>query len=683
MADLAAVFAEAAAESMCVPLSATTAPSSSAHSSSTSWPSLLGYALLAAVLLELFVILLEPFQRWRLRHIPGPPALPLVGCLPQILRMGSPKFFRTCYQKYGPVYKVGFKFRNHIIVEPSLMRGHFRRMDQSGLFLARDDYWRLVRSAWQPAFSAASLSGYLPRMVACAVQLTDRLETRAREAEAEVVKGSGGKAAAAAGGVRVDILRELASMTLQVVGSTAYGIDFLAMEEPPAGEDKQQLGTAAAAAENAGYKAGKKAGRRDGGSAYQVTAATSDYGRELMRACSDIFRYTTAYGGSRYARFAMLFPELRVPLSRMAHAAPDEPFRKLLAARIRLRGICHDLIRDWEAKHPQQHPQQQQYHHQQQALKQQSTNGAKTLSMDGGDHSESHQRLAAAAEPAAPPPSAAVAAGIAGAVKAADGVAAAAKVPGGATAASGSRSATAVEPGSFLGLILAARDKTTGQALDDDAVAAQAQLFILAGYETTANALTFSVFYIATHPEVERRLLAEIDEVLGPDRPPTEADLPRLPYTEAVFNEAMRLYPPAPATTRLLGAERGEVGGFTVPAGTPLLLSIYTTHHDPRVWPRAEEFIPERFMPTSSLYPEVCSRVPNAHAPFGYGSRMCIGWKFAVQEAKVALARLYQRLVFELEPGQVPLVISTAFVLTPRDGLWVRPVRRHLPQLSQ
>jgi cytochrome P450 len=69
--------------------------------------------------------------------------------------------------------------------------------------------------------------------------------------------------------------------------------------------------------------------------------------------------------------------------------------------------------------------------------------------------------------------------------------------------------------------------------------------------------------------------------------------------------------------------------------------------------------------------------VPGAHAPFGYGSRMCIGWKFAVQEAKIALATLYRRLRFELEPGQVPLRTAVGITLSPRDGVWVRPVLRH------
>ncbi|GIL53389.1 hypothetical protein Vafri_9035 [Volvox africanus] len=100
--------------------------------------------------------------------------------------------------------------------------------------------------------------------------------------------------------------------------------------------------------------------------------------------------------------------------------------------------------------------------------------------------------------------------------------------------------------------MLSARDKGTGAALTNDQVAAQVQSFIVAGYEPTANTLTFTVYCIATHPEVEKRLVAEVDEVVGRNRIPNEADLERLPYTEAVLYEAMRLYPPAHITSRLV-----------------------------------------------------------------------------------------------------------------------------------
>ncbi|GIL91677.1 hypothetical protein Vretifemale_19273 [Volvox reticuliferus] len=140
----------------------------------------------------------------------------------------------------------------------------------------------------------------------------------------------------------------------------------------------------------------------------------------------------------------------------------------------------------------------------------------------------------------------------------------------------------------------------------------------------------------------------------------------------------MRLYPPAHSTSRMVEPESIEVGGYKIPPSVPVTLPLYTAHHDPRIWPRAEEFIPERFLPDSPLYPEVCGRNPQAHAPFGFGIRMCIGWKFSMQEAKVAMALMYQRMRFELEPGQVPLKTAAALTLAPQEGVWVRPLPRGL-----
>ncbi|KXZ54674.1 hypothetical protein GPECTOR_4g740 [Gonium pectorale] len=553
----------------------------------------LRFGLLAAVLVEL-ILILDPVTRWKLRHIPGPFALPLLGCVPDILRQGAHAFFLQCRKKYGPVFKartalalgrswvvvvadtelmrqVGFKLRNHEMTEPSLMRGVFKEVEEASLFRAADDFWRLVRSAWQPAFASTSLAGYLPRMTACAEQLADRMEDRARDAD------GGGD-----GGGRVNMWRELGGMTLQVVGSTAYG----------------------------------------------------------------------------YSRLALLLPELRPLWSVLAHALPDEPFTRMLQARTTLLTACLELIRGWKDR-AERGSDRKARRGAAEAVAAAVVNGDDPTRVVPTDGSRGGPDGAIAAAPASP------------SAAAADVAAAEASAPAQANGGDAPAKPHAVEAGSFLGLMLSARDKATGQGLSDPQLVAQVQIFILAGYETTANALAFAVHCLATHPEAEARLIAEVDSVLGPDRRlPTAADLPRLVYTEAVFNEAMRLYPPAHAMTR-------RVGGCKVPPGVPLVLAIYAGHHDPRVWPRPEEFIPERFLPDSPLHPEVAARVPNAHTPFGWGSRMCIGWKFALQEAKIALATLYRRLRFELEPGQVPLPLRpSSLTMAPRDGVWVRPVMR-------
>ena len=102
---------------------------------------------------------------------------------------------------------------------------------------------------------------------------------------------------------------------------------------------------------------------------------------------------------------------------------------------------------------------------------------------------------------------------------------------------------------------------------------------------------------------VESRLLREVDDVLpGSDQLPGESDLPRLAYTEAVVNEALRLFPPAHLTSRVVPpGETLTVGGYTIPGGTAVYLPMYLAHRDPAVWPRAEEFLPERFLPVSAF----------------------------------------------------------------------------------
>ncbi|KAG2492006.1 hypothetical protein HYH03_009736 [Edaphochlamys debaryana] len=565
-----------------------------------------GWSILALVGIEL-LLSLDLYQRWRLRHIPGPPAPPILGHLPQIIRLGTPTFFRQCRKIYGPVFKValgrswmvvvtepellkqvGAKIHNRYAFD-GLMRGEFKQLDDWGLVAARDDYWRLVRSSWQPAFSSASLSGYLPRMLDCAEALAGRLAGRA------------------AGAGRVDLWRELGAMTLQVVGSTAYGVDFHTAEDPEEADDTPAPLVAA----------GKgPAGQDD-----------KQFGRALVAACRDVFKFASIRNASKYGVIAILFPELRRPLTALAHSLPDRPFSGILRARADLRNACMYLISSWR-----------------EGGSARALNGPEA---NGGD------------------------------AKAGNGVLTNGGAKGAGDVPGGNPPAPSVSPGSFLGLMLAARDKATGQGLTDLQVAAQVQTFLLAGYETTANALSFAVYCLATNPEAEARLIAEVDSVLGPDRLPTEADLPRLAYTEAVFQESMRLFPPAPGINREV--EKGapfQVGPYSVPPGSQIMMSMYSSHHADDVWPRVDDFVPERFMPTSPLYPEVCAKVPGAHAPFGYGSRFCVGWKFAMQEAKAALAVLYQRLRFELEPGQVPLQLSVGITMSPKGGLWVRPVLR-------
>src|SRR5262249_44731230 len=146
-------------------------------------------------------------------------------------------------------------------------------------------------------------------------------------------------------------------------------------------------------------------------------------------------------------------------------------------------------------------------------------------------------------------------------------------------------------------------------------------------------------------PEVQERVATEVRGVLN-GRSPNADDLPQLPMTRAVFDEALRLYPPAWAQPRKAIAA-DKVGGYPIPRGSAIMISQWVTHRRPDVWDEPEQFKPERFLPEGSA-----GRHKFAYYPFGGGPRVCIGNTFALMEAPLLLATLIQRFCVELEPGQ-------------------------------
>ena len=170
---------------------------------------------------------------------------------------------------------------------------------------------------------------------------------------------------------------------------------------------------------------------------------------------------------------------------------------------------------------------------------------------------------------------------------------------------------------------------------------------ILAGHETTANALTWTWHLLAQHPEVEARMHEEIDAALG-DRPATLEDLPRLGYVEQVLTESMRIWPPVWLQSRKT-LEDYPVGDVVIPEGSIVFVSQYLMHRDPRFFDDPETFRPERWMDGLE------KRLPRgAFIPFGMGSRKCIGSSFALMEATILLATIARRWRFELEGTEVP-----------------------------
>jgi enediyne biosynthesis protein E7 len=215
--------------------------------------------------------------------------------------------------------------------------------------------------------------------------------------------------------------------------------------------------------------------------------------------------------------------------------------------------------------------------------------------------------------------------------------------------------------GDLLEMLLEARDEETGEGMADQQVRDEVLTLLLAGHETTANALSWTFYLLAQHPHIEARLQEEYQRVLN-GRPATIEDLPQLPFTRMVVEEAMRLYPPAWGLgRRALGND--EIGGYAIPRGAYVLVFPYVTHRHPAFWERPGAFDPERFSAQLSA-----GRHRFAYFPFGGGPRLCLGNQFAFYEAQLILATILSRYQLRLLPGTVvtpePLV-----TLRPRGDL--------------
>lgn len=191
---------------------------------------------------------------------------------------------------------------------------------------------------------------------------------------------------------------------------------------------------------------------------------------------------------------------------------------------------------------------------------------------------------------------------------------------------------------------------------------------LLAGHETTSHALTWTLYLLSQNPEVERALHVELAEVLGA-RDPSYDDLPRLPLTEQVFLESMRMYPPVYSMARQ-ASEDTEIGGYPVPAGSEVMLWVYMAHHDPRFYPEPHVFRPSRFSAD-----EEAKRPKLAYLPFGAGPRACIGKVFAMVEGRLLLAALARRFRFVLAPGH-RVVAQPRITLVPKHGMKMRIASR-------
>ncbi|HET6390622.1 cytochrome P450 [Hyphomicrobium sp.] len=208
-------------------------------------------------------------------------------------------------------------------------------------------------------------------------------------------------------------------------------------------------------------------------------------------------------------------------------------------------------------------------------------------------------------------------------------------------------------------LIMAQRED--GTRMTDQQLRDEAMTLYLAGYETTALTLTWSWYLLSQHPQAEQKLVEEWARVLG-GRTPNADELTALPYTAAVINEAMRLYPPVYAIGREATRDL-ELGGYRVKRGYTILMSQWVSHRDPKYFPEPERFLPERWLDG------LAARLPKfAYYPFGGGQRLCIGSHFATMEAAIALATVGQKYKFTLSPD-AEIDIKPQITLPPKYGM--------------
>ncbi|GBF88848.1 cytochrome P450 [Raphidocelis subcapitata] len=582
---------------------------------------LLAGALSLAVLPVLVILARWGANRWRYRRVPGPFAPPIIGNLPELRRHGSlHTYMDACRRRYGRVFKAFNKWIDGLVeaspqnglmiylgskmflfvAEPEGARKVMYKLinhnvggmltadrkaefkaNTKGLFAATGDDWRALRAAWQPAFSSSSLEQYARLMDGCALELAASLGRAGEEGRA------------------VDLWREVGKMTMSVVGTCAYGIDFHTMDAP---------------------------GRASGAE-----------GAQLVQASQRIFE-AGLLSGSAWGRPLLLFPDAERVVAWLAARLPDQALVDVTQARKTIVNVSRGLIRSWRT------------------------------ARGGCSPAPSAAPAAAAAKPAPRAPPAAAPAAAADAPGRDQG----GKRPGGATG---------IAPGSFLGLMLEGNGGGRG-GFDDDTVIAQSNTFILAGYETTANTLAYTLYAISANPRVQERVLAEID-AFGRDRAPGHADVAggAFPYLEATLKESMRLFPAALMTHRLVSRPEGfDVqlpggGSVNVQHGDTIYTASYCYMRDEAYWPAPLEFRPERFLPEgSALAPSL--PLDHVFTPFGGGARLCIGYRFAKEEALIALVRLYQRFTFDLEPGVAPLRMVHRLTLSPADGVRARVVAR-------
>jgi cytochrome P450 len=223
---------------------------------------------------------------------------------------------------------------------------------------------------------------------------------------------------------------------------------------------------------------------------------------------------------------------------------------------------------------------------------------------------------------------------------------------------------------SIIDSLLEARDEENGAALDAEALRNEAAVLLLAGHETTASSLAWTWYILSQTPEVEHKMHEELDRVLC-GRLPTLDDVPKLVYTRAIFEEVLRLYPPAPILSRE-AVRDDEFQGCRIPKGSLIVVCPWLLHRHRHLWPKPDHFCPERFLP-GGIRPS--SKF--AYIPFSVGPRICIGMAFGLTEAILCMATIAQGFRLRLVPGH-RVEVACRLTLRPSEKLPMQLIDRRV-----
>jgi cytochrome P450 len=216
-------------------------------------------------------------------------------------------------------------------------------------------------------------------------------------------------------------------------------------------------------------------------------------------------------------------------------------------------------------------------------------------------------------------------------------------------------------PGHDLLQILMDARYSDGQGMSDELVLSESMQLLVAGHETSSNALSWLLYLLSSRPDCLERLRQEFDAVLG-DAPLSYSDVPKFEFAVQVMQEALRLYPPFWMVDRMALSD-DRAGDLAIPAGSTVVVFIYGAHHSPQYWQNPEEFDPDRFTKANEkLHP------PFAYLPFGAGPRGCIGGNYATLQILMILSVLLRKYDFQLVPGQT-IEARPMVILRPRHGI--------------